>query len=207
MALAGRLRVVLRSKDECAGDRRLEEFRCEHGPAAHEVRLILENLQSGEALQQSVAMLEAEVSGELVGIASVRLDGNAQIRGNSSVPWFLRRLASNPYVNLIARDDRYRGHVLSDGRTRLGSAVVRAALEVLACETGDMRLPTAWALVRRGNEAGKRALREFAFYPHDRSRENQQDVFVRRAGRSLPPAPAPEAYRALAPAGDRRLAR
>ena len=55
-------------------------------------------------------------------------------------------------------------------------------------------LPTVWALISRQNEVSKRTFSEFAFYPHDRSPENQQDVYVRRAGRRLPPAPPVEAY-------------
>ncbi len=193
-ALAGPVRVEVRSKAQCAGDTRLEEFRVGAGPAAHEVRLILENLFSGEALPQTVALLSRESDGALLGLASIRIDGNAQLRAKASTPWFLRRLSPNPYVNLIARDERYRNHVLSDGRTRLGSAVLRAGLEIVESEVGTPALPTVWALVRRGNTSSRRAFREFAFYPHDRSEENEQDVLVRRGGRRLPPAPPRQAY-------------
>jgi hypothetical protein len=195
--LPGPVRVELRDKSECAGDRRLEEFRCTDGPAAREVQMILENLISGEALPQTVALLSAEPSGALLGVASVRLDGNAQIRAAATTPWFLRRLSTNPYVNLLARDERYRNHVLCDGRTRLGTAVLRAGLEVVEHQLSGRPIPTLWALVRRGNEASKRTFREFAFYPHDRSPENQQDVFVRRGGRPLPELADPRAYVAL----------
>ena len=188
------VRVELRSKAQCVGDPRIEEFQAGEGPAAREVRLILDNLHSGEALAQSVALLSEERGGALLGIASVRIDGNAQLRAKASTPWFLRRLGSNPYVNLIARDERYRNHLLCDGRTRLGTAILRAGLEVVQHETQSRSLPTIWALVRRDNAASKRTFGEFAFYPHDRSAENQQDVFVRRAGRKLPPAPAEGAY-------------
>jgi hypothetical protein len=192
--LSGPVRVELRSKAECVGDSRLQEFSAGDGPAAHEVRLILENLHSGEALAQTVALLTAGPGGRLLGLASVRIDGNAQVRAKASTPWFLRRLSRNPYVNLIARDVRYAGHLLADGRTRLGSAVLRAGLEALQHELGGPPLPTVWALVRRENEASKRAFGEFAFYPHDRSDESQQDVYVRRAGRRLPAAPSADAY-------------
>jgi hypothetical protein len=124
----------------------------------------------------------------------VRIGGNAQIRSKSSTPWFLRRLAGSPYVNLIARDERYRNHVLQDGRTRLGEALVRAALEVVEAEQPDGNLPTVWALVQRHNFASKRAFARFAFYPHDRSGENPQDVLVRRAGRRLPVPPDSAVY-------------
>ena len=95
---------------------------------------------------------------------------------------------------MIARDDRYPNRVLCDGRTRLGAAILRAGLEALQSELGGGSLPTVWALVRRDNEVSKRVFGEFAFYPHDRSPENQQDVFVRRAGRRLPPPPPIGAY-------------
>jgi len=129
-----------------------------------------------------------------LGLACVRMDGNAQIRGKSSTPWFLRRLAGNPYVNLIARDQRYRNHVLADGRTRLGEMLVRAALEVVGVEHPGRGLPTVWALVQPTNSSSKRVFARFAFYVHERSDENQQDVLVRRAGRALRPPPGAEAY-------------
>ncbi len=192
--LGGPVRAELRSKAQCIGDPRLEEFDPGSGPAARETRLILDNLHSGEALPQTVALLLEESSGALLGIASVRIEGNAQLRAKASTPWFVRRLSRNPYVNLIARDERYRNHVLCDGETRLGSAILRAGLEIVRHEVGDAPLPTVWALVRRDNEASKRVFGEFAFYPHDRSSENQQDVFVRRAGRRLPVPPPEGAY-------------
>jgi hypothetical protein len=192
--LGAPVRVTVRTKEECVSEPQLEDFRCSDGPAAREVAMIVANLLSGEALPQTVAFVNDAAAGTLLGIASVRPDGNAQLRGKPSTPWFLRRLSTNPYVNIVARDERYPGYVLSDGRTRLGTAILRAGLEALAAELGGARLPTVWALVRRQNEVSKRTFGEFAFYPHDRSRENQQDVYVRRAGRKLPPAPPLDAY-------------
>lgn len=191
------VRVLVKSKEECQGDPLLEDFRCAGTSAAEEVRMIVENLLCGEALPQTVAMLIEEWGGGLVALASIRLDGNAQIRADADVPWFLRRLASNPYVNLIARDERYRDHVLADGSTRVGRAALRAGLEVVQAAHPGQPMPTTWALVRRDNEPSRRTFGAFAFYPHDRSRENQQDVFVRRAGRPLPAAPDPRGYRPL----------
>jgi hypothetical protein len=193
----------MRSKEECAGDPQLEEFRCPAGPAAREVGLIVSNLLSGEALPQAVAFVNDVSSGALLGLASVRPEGNSQLRAKSSTPWFVRRLSTNPYVNMIARDERYAGRALSDGRTRLGAAILRAGLEALQLELDAQALPTVWALIRRDNDVSKRVFGEFAFYPHDRSPENQQDVFVRRAGRPLPPAPSADAYVPLAPATTR----
>ncbi len=192
--LGAPVRVTVRSKEECAGDAQLERFRCGDGPAGREVGLIVGNLLSGEALPQTVAFVNDVASDALLGIASVRPDGNAQLRAKSSTPWFVRRLASNAYVNVIARDERYTGRVLLDGRTRLGTAILRAGLEALAAQLGDERLPTVFALIRRENEVSKRTFGEFAFYPHDRSAENQQDVYVRRAGRRLPDPPSLDAY-------------
>jgi hypothetical protein len=193
-ALDGPVRVTLQGKDECAGDPRLEEFRCGDGPAAREIRMILENLHSGEALPQTLAMISEESSGVLLALASIRIDGNAQIRAKASTPWFLRRLSTNPYVNLLVRDERYRNHLLCDGHTRIGTAALRAGLEVVEAELPDRAIPTVWALIRRVNETSKLTFREFAFYPHARSAENQQDVFVRRGGRPLPPLADPAAY-------------
>ena len=188
------VRVTVRGKEDCVGDAQLEGFRCSDGPAGREVGLIVGNLLSGDAVPQTVAFVNDVASGALLGIASIRPDGNAQLRAKSSTPWFVRRLSTNAYVNAIARDERYVGRVLRDGRTRLGAAILRAGLEALAAELGSERLPTVFALIRRENESSKRTFGEFAFYPHDRSRENQQDVYVRRAGRRLPPAPPLDAY-------------
>lgn len=184
----------VRSKAECVGDSRLATFEAGDGPAAHEVQLILGNLRSGEALPQTVAMLLDGDSGALLGIASVRIEGNPELRAKASTPWFLRRLSRSPYVNLIARDERYRDHVLRDGATRLGSALLLAGLETVAAETDDGYLPTVWALVRRNNAASRRTFGAFGFYPHDRSHQNPQDVYVRRAGKRLPAPPPPSAY-------------
>lgn len=201
--LPGPVRVVVRSKAQCVGDPRLLDFDCGRSPATAEVRMIVENLYSGDALEQTVAMLTDDGTGELLGIASVRVDGNAQIRSKSSTPWFLRRLAGNPYVNVVARDERFRNRLLCDGRTRLGAVLVRAAVEVIEHELPDGPTPTIWALIRRHNLASKRAFRQLAFYPHSRSAENQQDVFVRRAGRVLPAAPESGAY--LPPLSSRQM--
>ena len=198
------VRVLVKDKEECQGDPLLEEFRCGGTSAAGEAAMIVENLLSGEALPQTVAML-IEDGGALVALCSIRLDGNAQIRADADAPWFLRRLASNPYVNLVARDDRYRNHVLADGRTRVGAAALRAGLEIVRADAAGAPMPTLWALVRRDNELSRRVFRAFAFYPHDRSRENQQDVFVRRAGRPLPAPPDAAAYRPLIAQRARRL--
>jgi hypothetical protein len=192
--LSAPVRVTVQSKEQCVGDPQLGGFRCGDGPAGGEVGLIVANLLSGEALPQTVAFVNDVGSGALLGIASVRPDGNAQLRAKSSTPWFVRRLSANPYVNVIARDERYAGRLLLDGRTRLGTAILRAGLETLAAELGGERLPTVFALIRRENEISKRTFGEFAFYPHDRSSENQQDVYVRRSGRRLPPAPPLDAY-------------
>jgi hypothetical protein len=192
--LDGPVRVTLQSKAECAGDPRLEEFRCGEGPAALEIQMILENLHSGEAVPQTVAMLSEESTGALLALASIRIEGNVQIRSKASTPWFLRRLSTNPYVNLLVRDERYRNHVLCDGHTRIGAAALRAGLEVVQAELPGRPIPTVWALIRRANKTSKLTFREFAFYPHARSAESQQDVFVRRAGRALPALADPGAY-------------
>jgi hypothetical protein len=188
------VRVTVRGKDDCVGDPQLEGFRCSDGPAGREVGLIVGNLLSGEAVPQTLAFVNDVASGALLGIASIRPDGNAQLRAKSSTPWFVRRLSTNAYVNVIARDERYAGRVLLDGTTHLGTAILRAGLEALAAALDRERLPTVFALIRRENETSKRTFGEFAFYPHDRSSENQQDVYVRRAGRRLPPPPPLDAY-------------
>ena len=156
--------------------------------------MIVENLLSGVALEQTVAMLKLKDTSTLVGLASIRMDGNAQIRSRASTPWFLRRISVNPYVNLLARDERFHDHLLADGRTRISAALLRAGLEVVVTERGGEPLPTVWALVKRENLAGRRAFAQLAFHRHHRSEENQQDVVVRRAAKPLPPAPGREAY-------------
>jgi hypothetical protein len=188
------VQVMLRRKEECVGDQDLAGFRCDDGPAAKEVQMIVGNLLSGEALEQTVALLKEQDSGRLLGVVSIRMDGNAQIRGKAGTPWFLRRISVNPYVNLLARDERFRNHLLADGSTRLSAALLRAGLELVAAERGGGALPSVWALVKRENFAGKRAFGQLAFHPHDRSAENQQDIVVRRAGKPLPPSPTRDAY-------------
>lgn len=201
-ALSVPVQVILRGKEECIGDPDLAGFRCSDGPAAGEVGMIVANLLSGAALEETVAMLKLEDTGELVGLVSIRMDGNAQIRGKASTPWFLRRISVNPYVNLLARDERFHNHLLADGRTRISAALLRAGLEVVAAERGGEPLPSVWALVKRENFAGKRAFAQLAFHRHRRSAENQQDVVVRRAAKPLPTPPGRDAY---LPAGRSRM--
>ena len=172
-SLTAPVAVEIRSKDECVDHDDLAGFSCHDGPAAKEVRMIVGNLLSGEALQQTVAMIRDTATGTLVGLVSVRMDGNAQIRTKSGTPWFLRRISVNPYVNLLARDERYRGHLLADGTTGIGAALLRAGLELIANERGGS-MPSVWALVKRENAASKRAFSQFAFHLHDRHRRTSR---------------------------------
>jgi hypothetical protein len=184
--------VIVRTKEECVGDPQLERFSVTDGPAAAECQGIITNLISGKAVPQTVAFVKEQGTGTLLGLTSVRMGGNKESRQNPFCPEWLKKLSHNPYVGLLCRDDRYRNCELLDG-TRLSTILVRAGIE-LVTPVGT-KPPTMFAFVKRDNRGSLKAFGHFAFHPHARSAESAQEVLVRRAGKPLPPAPDPNAFR------------
>jgi hypothetical protein len=186
--------VVVRTKEACIGNSELEGFSVRDSTAAAgECRNIIGNLYDGKAVEQTVAFVKEQGTGTLLGLTSVRMGGNKEVRSNPFVPTWLRRLAAEPYVGLLARDDRFYNTVLADGSTRLSTVLVRAGIE-LVTPVGQSS-PTLWAFVKRDNVGSLAAFARHAYHSHGRSRECEQEVLVRRAGKPLPPPPNSSSYR------------
>jgi hypothetical protein len=193
--LIGPVEVVVRTKAQCRDDPDLRAFSVHDGPAAAEVQGIVSNLVSGEAVPQTVVMLKEEGSSQVLGLISVRLEGRWECMMPGAAPSFVQKLAASTYVNALARDDRFEGAVLADGKTHLGFATVLAGVELASVLTGTA--PEMWALVKKTNGRSKRALKGVGFHRGPHSDKFEVDVFVRRAGLPLPPVPPRSAYRPL----------
>jgi hypothetical protein len=189
--------VVVKTKAQCVEDPDLEAFAVEDGPAAEECESIRRNLLSGDAVEQTVAMLKEDGAGRLLGLVSVRFDGRANWREPfAKVPPLLKKLSRTAYINVLARDTRLEGCVLADGETRLGDALVRAGLELATFPDARTPLPLC-ALALRENHRSHRAFEAQGFRVHADSWQCNQDVLVRRGGRPLLKAPPHQAYSPL----------
>ncbi len=205
------VRVLVRDGAVCRADPLLARLSCTHGPVAHAVQGKIANLLAGTAWPQTVAYLLDAESGALLALVSVCLDGHPNRHTFATA--HTRRIARHPHVNILARDDRYANHVLRDGRTRLGTAALRAALEIVLRERPGPQgeLPLVWGFVDPDNRASLRAFAGAGFHPrkakpvfHDagdgRFVPVERDlVVVRSAGKPLPAAPPADAYRPLSP--------
>jgi len=192
------------------GDPLLAELVCPDGPVADTVEEKRRNLLEGNAWEQTVVYVMEEVTGRLLAVATVCLDGHPNRR--TLQPAYVRRIGGNPYVNLLVRDARLHNHVLLDGKTRLGTAALRGALEAVLRERPGRvgELPLVWGWVDRENAASLRAFATVAFRPAKKDAlwqspgagllaQAKHDItVVRPAGKPLPPPPPLRAYLPLA---------
>ena len=78
--------VVVRTKAQCEDDADIEGFSVHDGPAAAECQSIIGNLCDGKAVEQTVAFVKEQGTGNLLGLTSVRMGGNVQARQTRSIP-------------------------------------------------------------------------------------------------------------------------
>ena len=136
-------------KAQAKGLELLSRFCCGHCSAsesAREVNLTAQNLYDGDAVPQHAILLEDEQR-DLVGLSSVILTGDL-------------RLDPVPYLNGYGREKRLKGYMLADGKTTLGEALLRAAIELAS---GDAEPPEIQALVREDNEQSHGPLASLGF--------------------------------------------
>jgi hypothetical protein len=188
--------VVVKTSDECAGDPLLASLSCHDGPVAEAIQEKFTNLLSGNAWEQTVAFVVEEETDTPLAVASVCLSGHP---GGRAFPLaYTRRISVNPYINLLARDDHHRNCALLDGTTRLGTAALRAVLEVVARENSG-QLPLVWAFVDPQNAPSLKSFGRFAFHPREQrplpGLHKPDLVLVRPSGKPLPTPPNPVAYR------------
>jgi hypothetical protein len=184
--------VVLRTNAECRENPDLESFRVPAGPSAEECRIIISNLLEEAASPQIVAFISERETGNLLALASVRLQGNLEVQLNLDNPPWLRELSRHPYVGLLVRDERYRGCVLGDGRTRLSTVALRAVVE--AATPPDGPPPFMWAFCQRENAPSLRAFARNGFHPHTRDDGVNQYVLTRLAATRLLAPPERSVY-------------
>jgi hypothetical protein len=202
--------IAEKSAAECAEDPLLEGFEVDDGPAKGAVEGKIRNLLNRDAWAQTVLfLLEAETNA-LLALASVCVDGNPQRSGWQNP--FLQSIGGNPYVNLLARDRRYRKHVLRDGRTQLSTAVLWGLLEVVLRDRPGPRgtYPLVFGFVDEDNDPSQRAFSTVLFRAQKVEQQQQQWVstasglvvpvhpdlvVVRDAGEPLPVERDFDAYR------------
>ena len=184
--------VVFRTEAECRDDPDLEGFVVPKSPGADECESIIANLLDGKAVPQIVVFAKEQGTGALLGISSVRLGGNLEARLDGENPYWLRELSRDPYLALLARDARYPRCILCDGRTRLSTVLVRAAVE--RATRGAESPPRMWAVCMRSNHPSVKAFATNAFHPDPRAEAGEKYVLTRLAGKRMLPPPGREAY-------------
>jgi ribosomal protein S18 acetylase RimI-like enzyme len=147
------VRIHVLPSDQLAGFEPLLRFVCgERGKATEEVHTIVGRLHSGEAVPQTVLLLEERAGdlpghGALVGVCGLRqLKLFDQIEGLAEMP-------VGGHINVIATDRRYRGVRVEPGGQRAGHYLMSAALAQVRAEFGGGPMPYVWAKVLLGNRA------------------------------------------------------
>jgi hypothetical protein len=159
--------VVTATSTEREGLTMLAELECTDGPAATSIEKTKQNLLAGNAWEQTVAfVVEAETDTPLAA-ASVCLNGYPR-PGGFGPDAYLRSIVGYPHVNMLMRDSRHKNEVLLDEVTPLGSAAVRAGLEVVLRDRPAPRgeLPICHALVDGTNGPALEAFARDGFHPH-----------------------------------------
>jgi hypothetical protein len=154
--------LVERSRAECENEPLLESLSVYYGPAANAIEQTRTNLLSGKApYEQTVLFLVEEVTDIPIAFGSLCLDGEPT--EYSFEP--LKRIAANPYINVVARDKHMSNRVLLDGETRLGVAMLWGLLELALRDrpgpNGEM--PLVYGLVKPSNALALRAFNRVLF--------------------------------------------
>jgi hypothetical protein len=157
--------------DFCCGKDRLEE---------REVNQTVCRIYGGAAEAQWIAVIlerpgEKDVGGHpsLVGVCGVMtgaLDGVPGVDAGSE----------GGYIGAFGTDMRYRKHLLDDGKTRPGNALMRAALEAIQAMFGGEPMSYVFAKVKRTNSASRRLFDEHGF--EDMGNPQGEHVLLRAPG-------------------------
>jgi hypothetical protein len=179
--------VVVRTSAECVGEPLLAALSVHDGPAAGAIQFKIGNLLTGEAWDQSVAILVEEETDTPLAVATVCLDGHPN--GWTFPLAYTKRISGNPHVNILARDDRFRNRTLLDGQTRLGTAALHAMLEVVLRDRPSAPgvLPLTWGFVDPDNSPGIHAFETTGFHEHKRNEKER--AFIQSASGLFVPVP------------------
>lgn len=170
--LAKPVRSFIITKAEAEGLGPLGEFSCgdhttepdpEIAHAIEEVNTIAQRLFNGEAVEQSVVLLEQHAGsdygeGELVGFCGVRQ--LPLFAGMQGVP---EGLPPGGYINVLGTHRDYRSFKTKKKGTTPGSRLLSDGLMQLKAEFGGGPAPYVWAAVRLGNQPSVDAFRKHRF--------------------------------------------
>jgi ribosomal protein S18 acetylase RimI-like enzyme len=159
--LVGPVQAHVLTNKKAEGFEPLKAFCCgdpsvggDRGHAIDEVHTIVSRLYNGEAVKQTVVMLEEEGgklgSGKLVSVCGVR-----RLKLFETTPFGSQAAKAMPpggYINVIGTDQRYRSFKIKKGGTSCGRYLLGRALRQINKEWNGGPMPYVWAAVRAGND-------------------------------------------------------
>ena len=145
----------------CAGDPAVGG---DIGHAIDEVNTMVRRMFTGEAVKQTVVILEEEGgkigSGKLVGVCGVR---HLKLFETAVGTQAVAALPPGGYINVIGTDQRYRGYKIKKGGTTPGRHLLGRALKQINTEWHGGQMPYVWAAVLKGNESSNKMFRSHSF--------------------------------------------
>jgi hypothetical protein len=181
--LDGPIRAYILDGEKARGYAPFSTLRCgeQSDKAVREVELTARRLRAGAVKMTQTPVVLESGAGLLLGYCSVHAR-EAHYEDGHDRPWVAER-----YIVGFGRDARFAGFTLADGETKLGEAIVRAGLDMIAVEYAGRGLPRISALVRAENEASHRIFDGFGFGREDSETTGYtQDLRVREAELALP---------------------
>lgn len=180
------VRVEVLSREDCCESPLLEQLEChDNSPARKAVNEIRTNLLTGNAQwEQTATFLVEEITDTPLAMGTLCLDGDPR---RQQEPDLLRRLNRTPYINLVFRGEHQHNKILIDGKTRVGTAILWALIELAIRERpgSNGATPRIHALVHSWNDLALRAFKSALFAAH--KLERQPGVFeVLESGIAIP---------------------
>jgi hypothetical protein len=182
------VRIALFNERTARGLGWLSDFHCRRGAkTGHalrgviEVEKVLDNLFAGRDAPTEVVVARDDQDAP-ISLAVVRMDGDTE---------FTRE----PYIEAIARHDRFRRAVLRDRSTSAGGAAMRGILDMLALHYGPANLPSITARVLAGNVRSGYIFAQADFAALPRAMPGGDQIIYQRPSRvPLPPSLDPSVY-------------
>ena len=183
------VRIELLNERTARGLDWLVDFPCRRGAktpqerrAVHEVHVVLDAVFAGKDHPTEVVVAYDDQDTP-VSLAVVRMDGD-------------EKLTREPYIETIARHDRFHRAVLRDRSTSAGGAAMRGVLDMLALHYGQANLPSVTARVLGGNGRSRSIFTQadFAALPRSIPSADVQIVYQRPSRTLLPPSLDPSVY-------------
>jgi SEC-C motif len=182
------VRIVLLNERTARGLDVLVNFPCGKDADTHdeqrgvnEVRTVLHAVYEGRPAPTRV-VIAFDDQEAVVSLAVVGMNGDG-------------KLTKAPYIEALARHDRFSGRVLRDGATSAGGVAIHGVLDMLALVHGSDNLPTVSARVLPTNAKSHAIFTQFDFAALPRTQTHTEQVMrVRPPGHPLPPPLDPSIY-------------